>query len=108
MPRLDMGNLQVPSVLNEPIPIKPVKKPTHVADYDQILAQVKIDVTLKGQLPPFEKEKYFEVKHTTAENLPNLESLFREDKPLFKPDTEISLFMKHNPKQKILIGLLIT
>ena len=29
-----------------------------------------------------------------------MESLFREDKPLFKPGTEISLFMKHIPKQK--------
>ena len=38
--------------------------------------------------------------HTTTEQLPDLESLFREDKPLFKPGTEISLFMKHIPKQQ--------
>ena len=99
IPQLDMGNLQVPPVLNEPIPMKPVKKPTYVVDYDQILAPVKIDVTLKGQLPPFDIEKNFEAIHTTAESLPDLESLFREDKSLFKPDTEISLFMKHIPKQ---------
>ena len=100
VPRLDMGNLEVPHVLNEPIPMKPVKKPTHVVNYDQILAPVKIDVTLKGQLPPFDMEKNFGTIHTTAENLPDLESLFREDKPLFKPGTEISLFMKHIPKQQ--------
>ena len=40
VPRLGMGNLQVPPVLIEPIPMKPVKKPTHVVDYDQILAPV--------------------------------------------------------------------
>ena len=45
-------------------------------------------------------EKNFEAIHTTAENLPDLESLFTEDKPLFKPGTEISLFMKHIPKQQ--------
>ena len=97
VPRLDMGNLLVPPVLNEPIP---VKKPTHVVDYDQILAPVKIVVTLKGQLPPLDMEKNFEAIHTTAENLPDLESLFRENKPPFKPDTEISMFMKHIPKQQ--------
>ena len=48
IPRIDMGNLQVPPVLNEPIPMKPVKKPTPVVDCDQILTPVKIDVTLKG------------------------------------------------------------
>ena len=36
----------------------------------------------------------------TAEQLPDLESLFREDKPLFKSGTEISLFMKHIHKQQ--------
>ena len=95
-----MGDLQVPAVLNEPIPMKPVKKATPVINYDQILAPVNIDVTLKGQLPPFYMEKSFEAIHTTAEQLPDLESLFREDKPLFKPGTEISLFMKHIPKQQ--------
>ena len=94
MPDIKMGDLQVPPVLNEPIPMKPV------IDYDQILAPVKINVTLKGQLPPFDMEKGFEAIHTTAEQLPDLESLFREDKPLFKPGTEISLFMKHIPKQQ--------
>ena len=74
MPRLDMGNLQVPLVLNEPIPMKPVKKPTQVADFDEILAPVKIDVTLKGQLPPFD-EKNFQAIYATAENLPDLGSL---------------------------------
>ena len=96
----DMANLQIPPVLNEPIPMKPVKKATPVIDYDQILAPVNIDVTLKGQLPPFDMEKGFEAIHTAAEQLPDLESLFKEDKPLFKPGTEISLFMKHIPKQQ--------
>ena len=54
IPRLNMGNLKVPPVLNEPIPMKPVKKPTSEVVYDQILAPVKIVVTLKEQLPPFE------------------------------------------------------
>ena len=99
MSNINMGDLQIPPVLNEPIPMKPVKKATPVIDYDQILAPVSIDVTLKGQLPPFDMEKGFEAIHTTAEQLPDLESLFREDKPLFKPGTEISLFMKHIPKQ---------
>ena len=80
--------------------MKPVKKATPVIDYDQILAPVNIDVTLKGQLPPFDMEKDFEAIHTTAEQLPDLESFYREDKPLFKPGTEISLFMKHIPKQQ--------
>ena len=80
IPILDVGNLQVPPVLNELIPMKPLKKPTPVIGYDQILALVNIDVTLKGQLPPFDTEKNFEAIHTTAENLPDLESLFREDK----------------------------
>ena len=71
-----------------------------MVNYDQILAQVKIDVTLKGQLPPFDIEKNFEAIHTTVENLSDLESLFREDIPLFKPGTEISLFMKYIPKQQ--------
>ena len=90
----------MPPILNEPIPMKPVKKATPVIDYDQILVPVNIDVTLKGQLSPFDMEKGFEAIHTTAEQLPDLESLFREDKPLFKPCTEISLFMKHIPKQQ--------
>ena len=97
---LNMGDLQVPPVLNEPIPMMPVKKATPVINYDQILAPVNIDVTLKGQLPPFDLEKIFEAIHTTAEQLPDLEGLFQEDKPLFKPGTEISLFMKHIPKQQ--------
>ena len=88
MPDINMGNLQVSPVLNEPIPMKPVKKTTPVIDYDQILAPVNIDVTLKGQLPPFDMEKDFEAIHTAAEQLPDLESLFREDKPLFKSGTE--------------------
>ena len=96
----DMANLQIPPVLNEPIPMKPVKKATPVIDYDKILASVNIDITLKGQLPPFDMEKGFEAIHTTAEQLPDLESLFKEDKPLFKPGTEKSLFMKHIPKQQ--------
>ena len=100
VPNINMGDLQIPPVLNEPIPMKPVKKATPVIDYDQILAPVNIDVTLKGQLPSFDMEKSFEAIHTTAEQLPDLESLFREDKPLFKPGTEISLFMKHIPKQQ--------
>ena len=100
MPDINMGNLQVPPVLNEPISMKPVKKTSPVIDYDQILAPVNINVTLKGQLPPFDMEKGFEAIHTTAEQLPDLESLFREDKPLFKPGTEISRFMKHIPKQQ--------
>ena len=90
----NMANLQIPPVLNEPIPMKPVKKATPVIDYDQILAPVNIDVTLKGQLLPFDMEKDFEVIHATAEQIPDLESLFKEDKP------EISLFMKHIPKQQ--------
>ena len=88
--------------------MKPVKTPTPVVDYDQTLAPVRIDVTLKGKLPPFDTEKNFEAIHTTAENLPDLESLFREDKPLFKPCTEISLFMKHIPKQQDLDRFVIT
>ena len=100
VPKLNMGDLQVPPVLNEPISMKPVKKAASVINYDQILAPVNIDVTLKGQLPPFDMEKSFETIHTTAEQLPDLESLFREDKSLFKPGTEISLFMKHIPKQQ--------
>ena len=55
----DMANLQIPPVLNEPIPMKPVKKATPVIDYDQILTPVNIDITLKGQLPPFDMEKRF-------------------------------------------------
>ena len=100
VPRLHMGNLQVPTVLNEPIPMKPVKKTAPVINCNQILAPVNIDMTLKGQLPPFDVEKSFEAIHTTAEQLPDLESFFREDKPLFKPGTEISLFRKHVPKQQ--------
>ena len=78
VPNINMGDLQIPPVLNEPIPMKPVKKATPVIDYDKILAPVNIDVTLKGQLPPFDMEKGFEAKHATAEQLPDLESLFRE------------------------------
>ena len=100
VPRLNMSDLQVPPVLNEPIPMKPVKKAAPVINCDQILARVNIDVTLEGQLPPFDMEKSFEAIHTTAEQLPDLENLFREDKPLFKPGTEVSLFMKHIPKQQ--------
>ena len=59
VPRLNMDDLQVPPVLNEPIPMKPVKKATPVINYDQILAAVNIDVALKGQLPPFDVEKSF-------------------------------------------------
>ena len=95
-----MTGLQVPPVLNEPIPMKPVKKATSVINYDPILTPVNIDVTLKGQLPPFDMEKSFDAIQTSVEQYPDLESLFREDKPLFKPGTEISLFMKHIPKQK--------
>ena len=86
---INMSDLQTPPVLNEPIHMKPVKKATPVTDYDKILAPVNIDVTLKGQLQPFDMEKGFEAIHTTAKQLPDLESLFREDKPLFKPGTEI-------------------
>ena len=100
VPKVNMTGLQVPPVLNEPIPMKPVKKATSVINYDQILIPVNIDVTLKGQLPPFDMEKSFNAIQTSVEQYPDLESLFREDKPLFKPGTEISLFMKHIPKQK--------
>ena len=100
VPKVKMTGLQVPPVLNEPIPMKPVKKATSVINYDQILTPVNIDVTLKGQLPPFDMEKSFEAIQTSVEQYQDLESLFREDKPLFKPGTEISLFMKHIPKQK--------
>ena len=100
VPKVNMIGLQVPPVLNEPIPMKPVKKATSVINYDQILTPVNIDVTLKGQLPPFDMEKSFDAIQTSVEQYPDLESLFREDKPLFKPGTEISLFMKHIPKQK--------
>ena len=100
VPKVNMTGLQVPPVLNEPIPMKPVKKATSVINYDRILTPVNIDVTLKGQLPPFDMEKSFDAIQTSVEQYPDLESLFREDKPLFKPGTEISLFMKHIPKQK--------
>ena len=100
VPKVNMTGLQVPPVLNEPIPMKPVKKATSVINYDQILTPVNIDVTLKGQLPPFDMKKSFEAIQTSVEQYPDLESLFREDKPLFKPGTGISLFMKHIPKQK--------
>ena len=100
VPKVNMIGLQVPPVLNEPIPIKPVKRATSMINYDQILTPVNIDVTLRGQLPPFDMEKSFDAIQTSVEQYPDLESLFREDKPLFKPGTEISLFMKHIPKQK--------
>ena len=100
VPKVNITGLQVPPLLNEPIPMKPVKKATSVINYDQILIPVNIDVTLKGQLPPFDMEKSFDAIQTSVEQYPDLESLFREDKPLFKPGTEISLFMKHIPKQK--------
>ena len=74
VPNINLGDLQIPPVLNEPIPMKSVRKATPVIDYDQILAPVNIDVTLKGQLPPFEMDKGFEAIHTTAEQLPDLES----------------------------------
>ena len=100
VPKVNMTGLKVPPVLNEPIPMKPVKRGTPVINYDQILTPVNIDVTLRGQLPPFDMEKSFDAIQTSVEQYPDLESLFREDKPLFKPETEISLFMKHIPKQK--------
>ena len=100
MPKVNLTGLQVPPVLNEPIPMKPVKRGTPVINYDQILTPVNIDVTLRGQLPPFDMERSFDAIQTSVEQYPDLESLFREDKPLFKPETEISLFMKHIPKQK--------
>ena len=100
MPKVNLTGLQVPPVLNEPIPMKPVKRGTPVINYDQILTPVNIDVTLRGQLPPFDMERSFDAIQTSVEQYPDLESLFREDKPLFKPGTEISLFMKHIPKQK--------
>ena len=100
MPKVNLTGLQVPPVLNEPIPMKPVKRGTSVINYDQILTPVNIDVTLRGQLPPFDMERSFDAIQTSVEQYPDLESLFREDKPLFKPGTEISLFMKHIPKQK--------
>ena len=100
VPKVNMIGLQVPPVLNEPIPMKPVKRATSMINYDQILTPVNIDVTLRGQLPPFDMEKSFDAIQTSVEQYPDLGSLFREDKPLFKPGTEISLFMKHIPKQK--------
>ena len=100
VPKVNITGLQVPPLLNEPIPMKQVKKATPVINYDQILTPVNIDVTLKGQLPPFDMEKSFDAIQTSVEQYPDLESLFREDKPLFKPGTAISLFMKHIPKQK--------
>ena len=100
VPKVNMIGLQVPPVLNEPIPMKPVKRATSMINYDQILTPVNIDVTLRGQLPPFDMEKSFDAIQASVEQYPDLESLFREDKPLFKPGTEISLFMKHIPKQK--------
>ena len=100
LPKVNMTGLQVPPVLNEPIPMKPVKRGTPVINNDQILTPVNIDVTLRGQSPPFDMEKSFDAIQTSVEQYPDLESLFREDKPLFKPGTEISLFMKHIPKQK--------
>ena len=100
VPKVNMTGLQVPPVLNEPIPMKPIKRATSMINYDQILTPVNIDVTLRGQLPPFDMEKSFDAIQTSVEQYPNLENLFKEDKPLFKPGTEISLFMKHIPKQK--------
>ena len=50
-------------------------------DYDQILAPVNIDITLKGQLPPFDIEKGIEAIHTTAEKLPDLESYSKRINP---------------------------
>ena len=100
VPKVNMTGLQVPPVLNEPIPMKPVKKASSVINYDQILTPVNMDVALKGQLPPFDMEKSFDAIQTSVEQFPDMEILFREDKPLFKPGTEISLFMQHIPKQK--------
>ena len=102
----EIDNVNIPGRVIRPIAqnvprlnIK-IKKAAPVINYDQILAPVNIDVTLKGQLPAFDVEKSFKAIHTTAEQLPDLESLLREDKPLLKPGTEISLFMKHIPKQQ--------
>ena len=39
MPKVNMTGLQVPPVLNESIPMKPVKRGTPVINYDQILTQ---------------------------------------------------------------------
>ena len=39
-------------------------------------------------------------RNTKQKQLPDLESLFSKDKPLFKPGTEISMFMKHIPKHQ--------
>ena len=39
VPKMNMGDLQVPPVLNEPIPMKPVKKATPVINYDQVNSQ---------------------------------------------------------------------
>ena len=89
IPKVNMTGLQVPPVLNEPIPMKPVKRGTPVINYDQILTPVNIDVTLRGQLPPFDMERSFDAIQTSVEQYPDLESLFREDKPLFKPGTEL-------------------
>ena len=79
MPKVNLTGLQVPHVLNEPIPMKPVKRGTPVINYDQILTPVNIDVTLRGQLPPFDMERSFDAIQTSAEQYPDLESLFRED-----------------------------
>ena len=108
VPKVNMIGLQVPPVLNEPIPMKPVKRATSMINYDQILTPLNIDVTLRGQLPPFDMERSFDAIQASVEQYPDLESLFREDKPLFKPGTEISLFMKHIPKQKELDKLTIS
>ena len=77
MPKVNMTGLQVPPVLNEPIPMKPVKKGTPVINYEQILTPVNIDVTLRGQLPPFDMEKSFDAIQTSIEQYPDLEGLFR-------------------------------
>ena len=105
VPKVNMTGLQVPPVLNEPIPMKPIKRATSMINYDQILTPVNIDVTLRGQLPPFDMEKSFDAIRTSVEQYPDLESLFREDKPLFKPGTETSLFMKDIPNRKNLTNL---
>ena len=66
MPKVNMTGLQVPPVLNEPIPMKPVKRGTPVINYDQILTPVNIDVTLRCQLPPFDMEKSFDAIQTSV------------------------------------------
>ena len=69
VPKVNMIGLQVPPVLNEPIPMKPVKKATSVINYDQLLTPVNIDVTLKGQLPPFDMENSTQIWRAYSERI---------------------------------------